>query len=72
MCFISENLLLPQRRENTTKHCYEHIKTKTKKTFLKQILKILKKKSLKLKFDSVPHNDKDIEFDDTKKQIWKG
>jgi hypothetical protein len=28
MCFISENLLLPQRRENTTKHWYEHIKTK--------------------------------------------
>jgi hypothetical protein len=67
MCFISENLLLPQRRENTTKHWYEHIKTK--KPFLKKNLKNLKKNSQKLKFNSVPHNDKDIEFDDTKKQI---
>jgi hypothetical protein len=68
MCFISENLLLPQRKKRkyykTLVWTHQNIKP-----FLKQILK---KKSQKLKFDSVPHNDKDIEFDNTKKQIWKG
>lgn len=41
MCFISENLLLPQRRENTTKHWYEHIKTKNH--FWNKIWKFWKK-----------------------------
>ncbi len=66
MYFISENLLLPQRRENTTKHWYEHIK---QKTIFETNFENFEKKIQKLKFDSVPHKDKDIEFDDMKKQI---
>lgn len=38
--FYQWKFMLPQRRENTTKHWYEHIKTK--KTFVKQNLKNLK------------------------------
>ncbi len=38
-----------------------------KKPFLKKNLKNLKKNSQKLKFNSVPHNDKDIESDNTEK-----
>jgi hypothetical protein len=35
----------------------------------KTIFENFEKKIQKLKFDSVPHKDKDIEFDDMKKQI---